>query len=87
MAQALRRAAEVPLETARRAVAGLGAVAEAKQRAVGTVASDLDCAAHLLRAAGRCALENVRINIQSMKDETLAASLDAECAEVLKALD
>ncbi len=80
MRDALVRAGEVPLETAQAAVVALGKVREAAPLAIGTVASDLNCAAHLLRAAALCALENVRINADSLKDAEAAGGVRAAAA-------
>ncbi|MDE2292596.1 MAG: glutamate formimidoyltransferase, partial [Elusimicrobia bacterium] len=76
----LKKAAEVPLETARCAAEALRRVRETSGKAVGTVASDMNCAAHLLRAAALCALENVEINAGSLKDAEAAKTLRAEAA-------
>ncbi|MBI3299734.1 MAG: glutamate formimidoyltransferase [Elusimicrobia bacterium] len=84
--ESLQHAAEVPLETARRAVEALRRVKETAGKAVGTVASDMNCAAHLLRAAALCALENVEINAGSLKDPKAAAGLRAEAEDVRKSL-
>ncbi len=83
----LVKAAEVPLETARRAVEALRRVRETTAKAVGTVASDMNCAAHLLRAAALCALENVEINAGSLKDPAAAKALRAEAEDVKRSLD
>lgn len=82
MRDALVRAGEVPLETARASLAALGMVREAAPLAAGTVASDMNCAAHLLRAAALCALENVRINADSLKDAEAADRLREAAAAV-----
>jgi glutamate formiminotransferase len=84
---ALKGAAEVPLETARRAVEALRRVKESAGKAVGTVASDMACAAHLLRAAALCALENVEINAGSLKDPKAAEELRKAAADVKRSLD
>ncbi|MFH2204752.1 MAG: cyclodeaminase/cyclohydrolase family protein [Elusimicrobiota bacterium] len=83
---ALKAAGEVPLETARQALAGLRKVGAGRGLAAGTVAADMSCAAHLLRAAALCALENVQINVDSIKDEGVAAGLAAAADEVRRAL-
>lgn len=79
----LKKAAEVPLDTARTALKALVLVRENKELTVGTVGSDMNCAAHLLRSAGLCALENVEINLGLMKDEGTRNKLAAE-AEALR---
>lgn len=87
MQAALLHAAEVPLATAQAALAGLRKARSAKPDCAGSVASDANCAAHLLRAAALCALENVEINAASLKDPAAAARLRAESARVKDALD
>ncbi|MFH1725678.1 MAG: cyclodeaminase/cyclohydrolase family protein [Elusimicrobiota bacterium] len=84
--EALKAAAEVPLETARTAAHALERVRAEKERTVGTVASDMDCAVHLLRAAAFCALVNVGINTGSLKDPESSRPLDEEAEEIRKAL-
>ncbi len=79
---ALLAAGEVPLETAKTAAEALARARKDKPLTTGTVASDVNCAEHLLRAAGLCALENVDINAASMKDAALAAGLAKRAAEV-----
>ncbi|MFA6091595.1 MAG: glutamate formimidoyltransferase [Elusimicrobiota bacterium] len=76
LAQALDAAAQVPLRTAQTALEALRKARSAAPLAVGTVASDMACSAHLLRAAVSCALENVRINISSLKDPAAAQRLE-----------
>jgi len=71
----LRRAAEVPLETARRCAAALDEVRTIAGKAAGTVRSDMRCAEHLLQAGILSALENVEINISLIKDEAVSGSL------------
>ncbi|HUE24896.1 MAG TPA: glutamate formimidoyltransferase [Bryobacteraceae bacterium] len=73
--QALHKAAEVPLEVAEAAtllkgrLRGLAAIASAK------FGSDIETAQGLAQAGIDGALANVRINIASMKDESLIAPL------------
>jgi len=78
----LRGAAEVPLEAARRSLAVLGELRACAPKAVGTVASDVRCAEHLLRAAGLCALENVSVNRGLIKDAAFAEGLGKAEAEL-----
>lgn len=73
---ALAAAAEIPLQAAERAAKALAVARRAKGLAVGTVASDMACAEHLLRAAALCAAENVRVNTGSLKDKGAAEKLD-----------
>ena len=78
---ALQGAAEVPLDTARTAARALARLKGA--HALDAVASDLNCARHLLRSAALCAAENVRINTGSLKDREAAARIDRELETVL----
>ncbi len=82
----LKKAGEVPLETARAAVAALERLGSARGLAVGTVASDMNCAEHMLRAAALCALENVDVNVNSIKDSAIAGELGSEAALIRKRL-
>jgi formiminotetrahydrofolate cyclodeaminase len=70
-------AGEVPLETAGKAAAVLEKLDSVRSKTVGTVTSDVNCAIHLIRAAGLCALENVEINAASLKDADAARRLRA----------
>ncbi|PCI40647.1 MAG: hypothetical protein COB53_00545 [Elusimicrobia bacterium] len=72
---ALVHAGEVPLETADKAAEILEKLADVETQTIGTVTSDVNCAIHLVRAAGLCALENVEINAASLKDEKEAKRL------------
>lgn len=81
--RALQGAAEVPLKTAAAAAEALESVLRGASLASPYVASDMACAAHLLRAAALCALENVAVNLGPMKDAGAAASLKAR-AEALR---
>ena len=49
------------------------------------VASDINCAMHLLRAAAQCAAENVRINLGGLKDAAAAKDLETALARSLAA--
>jgi formiminotetrahydrofolate cyclodeaminase len=82
MRAALIRAGEVPLETAGKAAEVLEKLETVKTKTVGTVTSDVNCAIHLIRAAGLCALENVEINAASLKDEAAAKRLRDAAARV-----
>lgn len=82
----LKKAAEVPLDTARTALKSLVLVRENKSLTVGTVGSDMNCAAHLLRSAGLCALENVEINLGLMKDEGVKNKIAAQAEALLGGL-
>ncbi|MEK7857575.1 MAG: glutamate formimidoyltransferase [Elusimicrobiota bacterium] len=77
MQAALIHAAEVPLQTTGKAVEAYGLVLATLPLSGSAVASDMNCAAHLLKAAAHCAAENVRINLGGIKDQAKAQSLDA----------
>lgn len=83
MQKALLYAAEVPLDTARTAAEAYAAARDAVPLALGTVASDLNCALHLLRAAALSAAENVRINLGGIKDKAKAGELETALEEAL----
>ncbi len=80
--RAYEGAARVPLEVARRAVALMGAAAEATELGNVNAASDGLSAAHALHAAAHCAIANVAINAAGLKDEAVAAELLAEAEEL-----
>lgn len=82
--QALLGAAEVPLETARAAAHAYARAREAGPLCSPNVASDASCAAHLLAAAVRCAVENVGINTGALKDREAAGRLDREAGELVE---
>lgn len=86
MQQALLHAAEVPLETTRAAADAFEACLRLRGAVAAAVASDLNCALHLLMAAAHCAAENVRINIGSLKDQAKAAALERRLSEQLARL-
>lgn len=75
MQEALVHAAQVPLRTAQLAAASLAIAKEAAPLAGQAVASDINCAMHLLRSAVLCAGENVRINLGGIKDPAVAGEL------------
>lgn len=81
--EALKRAAEVPMETARKSLEVLRlaslAAAEGNQNCV----SDARCAIELAMAAVYGALENVRINLKSIEDQKFVESLRDEIDEIL----
>lgn len=85
MQEALKHAAEVPLKTAQQA-AGALAVARAAAPLAGTaVASDINCAMHLLKAAALCAAENVRINLGGIKDQAASKDLEGRLEKTMAA--
>ncbi|MBI1809444.1 MAG: glutamate formimidoyltransferase [Gemmatimonadetes bacterium] len=79
----LVKAAEVPLETARAcgAVAKLAVVCATKGNA--NAVSDAGVAALMADAACRGAAYNVRINVASMSDKTVGATLAAEASRLV----
>lgn len=79
---ALARATKVPLETARETVAALELARTAARVGNVNCITDAGTAAHLARAAVAGAALNVRVNAAALKDETLAAALLAELAEL-----
>lgn len=83
MQDALRHAAEVPLQTATAAAEAYRLVSQTLPLAGAAVASDILCAGHLLQAAGKCAAENVRINLGSLKDPSLVKALESRLNEAL----
>ncbi|MBI4062178.1 MAG: glutamate formimidoyltransferase [Elusimicrobia bacterium] len=85
MQAALLHAAGVPLQTAQTAAKALAAARRAAPLAGAAVASDINCAAHLLKAAALCAAENVRINLAGIKDAEAAKDLENRLAEIVAA--
>lgn len=85
MQDALKHAAEVPLKTAQQAAGSLAIAKTAAPLAGSAVASDINCAMHLLRAAALCAAENVRINLGGIKDAAAAKDLEGRLEKTLAA--
>ncbi len=86
MQAALAHAAEVPLETTSTAADAFETCARVRDAVSSAVASDLNCALHLLMAAAHCAAENVRINVGSLKDQAKSADLERRLAQALSRL-
>jgi glutamate formiminotransferase / formiminotetrahydrofolate cyclodeaminase len=86
MQDALKGAAEVPLRTARRASEAHSLVSKTLPLCGAAVASDMNCALHLLRAAALCAAENVRINLGGLKDAAVVADLSKRLDAALAGL-
>jgi glutamate formiminotransferase len=84
MQAALVHAAEVPLRTAAAAAEAHGLVREALPLSGAAVASDMNCALHLLKAAALCAAENVRINLGGIKDQGKVKDLSERLEPCLK---
>lgn len=86
MQEALARAAEVPLRTAQTAAEAHAVVKTTAPDTIAAVASDMNCALHLLKAAALCAAENVRINTGSLKDQQKARDLEDRLRKALAAV-
>ena len=84
MQKALEHAAAVPLKTAALAGVAYGLVEKTLPLCGAAVASDMNCALHLLRAAALCAAENVRINLGGLKDGELVKRLEAGLEAALR---
>ncbi len=82
---ALKHAAEVPLKTAQQAAGSLAIAKAAAPLAGAAVASDINCAVHLLRAAALCAAENVRINLGGIKDAAVVRDFEGRLEKTLAA--
>jgi formiminotetrahydrofolate cyclodeaminase len=80
MALANRRAAEVPMRTARAAVRLLAALPELAEKGNPNAASDVGAAALLLDACVEGALLNVGINLGSIDDGAFVAQMQQETA-------
>jgi glutamate formiminotransferase / formiminotetrahydrofolate cyclodeaminase len=85
MQEALKHAAEVPLKTAQIAAGALAVARTAAPLAGAAVASDINCAMHLLKAAALCAAENVRINLGGIKDASASKDLEGRLEKTLAA--
>ncbi|HXT02180.1 MAG TPA: glutamate formimidoyltransferase [Elusimicrobiota bacterium] len=85
MQEALKHAAEVPLRTAQLAAGALSVAKETAPLAGAAVASDINCAMHLLKAAALCAAENVRINLGGIKDAEASKDLQGRLDKTLAA--
>ncbi len=85
MQAALMHAAEVPLKTAQMAAGALAVAKQAAPLAGAAVASDINCAIHLLKAAALCAAENVRINLGGIKDAAASQELGTRLERTLAA--
>jgi glutamate formiminotransferase/formiminotetrahydrofolate cyclodeaminase len=85
MQEALKHAAEVPLKTAQISAGALAVARQAAPLAGAAVASDINCAVHLLKAAALCAAENVRINLSGIKDAGASKELEGRLEKTLAA--
>lgn len=75
MQNALKYAAEVPLKTAGVCAEALKQLRSISEIVSSAVKSDYRCAAHLFKAGIKCSEENVKINLQSIKDEAFCDRL------------
>ncbi|MHC1782329.1 MAG: cyclodeaminase/cyclohydrolase family protein [Anaerolineaceae bacterium] len=87
MQSAWIEAARVPLENARLCLRVYQIAAGLPGRINPNTASDLNCALLLARAGTLGCLENVAINLPSIKDETAAAALAEQSARLRRDLD
>jgi len=85
MQAALKRAAEVPLKTARLSAEALAGLAICEGSVSAQVVSDYRSARYLLEAAIRCAAENVFINAEGLEDKAYGEKITAEVKEYLEA--
>jgi glutamate formiminotransferase/formiminotetrahydrofolate cyclodeaminase len=81
---ALLKAAEVPLETARAAVEVARIAALVAEKGNSNAVTDAGVAALLAHAAARGAAYNVRVNIQAMDDKTRGQRLAREVEQLVK---
>ncbi|HAM36090.1 MAG TPA: glutamate formimidoyltransferase [Elusimicrobia bacterium] len=84
MQGALIHAAEVPLRTAAAAAEAFAIVQGAMPGLLPAVLSDMHSAGHLLKAAALCAAENVRINLEGIKDQVKADELARRLEELIR---
>lgn len=81
--KAVKKAAEVPLETARKSLAVLKMACYASEHGNQNLRSDAFCAIELATAAVYGALENVRVNLPFIKDEPYLRDLRDKVDQVL----
>ena len=81
--EALKNAAEVPMETAKKSFEVLKLACFVARDGNQNAASDARCAIELATAAIYGALENVRINLALIKDEKFSENLRGEMEKVL----
>lgn len=75
-------AANVPLETARAALAALAAGEVLAEWGAKSAVSDVTCGALCLEAAARAAAYNIQINVAGMEDAEARARFDGALAEI-----
>ncbi len=76
--EAMEQAARVPLRAAEEAVEVLELLPSILETGLSSAASDVGVAAYMAQAAVKGAALNVRTNLGSLRDETLAASLEEQ---------
>lgn len=81
--QALVFAASVPADAAVTAVQILKEIDAVKDDVAPIIMSDIFCARHLLQAAIRCAVENIRANIVLLKNEDQKNSFEKQITNFL----
>ena len=82
--EALREAAQVPLEVMRRCVLCLELLKELEQKCSRLALSDVGVAAAVLEAAARSAFLNVAVNTRMMKQRESAQAMEREAELLLK---
>jgi formiminotetrahydrofolate cyclodeaminase len=82
IARANRRAAEVPMLTARAAVRLLATLPDLAEKGNPNAASDVGAAALLLDAAAEGALLNVGINLSGIEDGAIVSEMQRETADL-----
>lgn len=82
LAASNRRAAEVPMRTARAAARLLAALPELAEKGNPNAASDAGSAALMLEAAAEAALLNVGINLSGISDAQLVGRMQQETADL-----
>ena len=83
MEEALKGAAEVPLEIIRKCCDALDIIAEYEKKGSIIAVSDAGCAATMCKAAIESAALNVYVNTKSMKNRECAEVLNAEVQKML----
>jgi glutamate formiminotransferase len=81
---ALLKAAEVPLETARACVEVAGLAVFVAEKGNANAVTDAGVAALLAQAACRGAVYNVRVNVQALDDKSKGEKLSREATELVK---
>ena len=84
MEQALRGAAEVPLEIIRKSCEALEIIAEYAEKGSVLAVSDAGCAAAMCKAAIESAALNVYVNTKAMKNREIAESMNVEVQELME---